>query len=357
MSSAFFKTAVMLCSLALVACGKKEKVAEEVPFVDVTEVVNANSTSPRSFTGKTKPASELNLAFRVSGQIVRMLVNEGDHVRAGQVVAEMDDRDYKVQLAATQAEYNQIKADAERVMALYEEGNTTASNYDKARYGLEQITQKLENHTNQLHDTKLRSTIDGYVQTRLHQSGETVSAGMPVVSLFGKNNTEVEIKISASDYANLDKFNNFYSMFSVTDEEHHPMTIVRTSQEANSSQLYTVRLRFTTPIDQKKITPGMTTMVYANLDNGEGGNMTLVPSSAVFCTGEQSQVFVYDSKSGTVSRRNVIVSGMHRNGMSEITAGVKAGEWIVSSGVHHVSEGQKVQPLQKPSKSNVGGLL
>jgi RND family efflux transporter MFP subunit len=285
------------------------------------------------------------------------LVKEGDHVRKGQVVAVMDSRDYRVQLAATQAEYAQVKADAERVMALYAEGNTTASNNDKARYGLEQITQKLANHRNQLADTQLRSTIDGFVQTKFHESGETVGAGMPVVGLFGSGDTEVEIKISATDFANIDKFSDFNCKFDVTGDEAFPLAVTRVSQEANSSQLYTVRLKFTGAIDHKKITPGMTTMVYAERAGGDAAGVVDVPASAVLSEDGKTQVFVYDAKSGTVQARSVSVSAVNRDGTMQVKGGVKSGDQVVAAGVHHISDGQKVRLLQKPTASNVGGLL
>ena len=68
---------------------------------------------------------------------------------------------------------------------------------------------------------------------------------MPVVSVFGRGDTEVEVKISASDFTNIEKFTDFTCKFDVTGEEIFPLRIVRMNQEANSSQLYVVRLAFT----------------------------------------------------------------------------------------------------------------
>jgi RND family efflux transporter MFP subunit len=241
-------------------------------------------------------------------------------------------------------------------MALYTEGGTTASNNDKARYGLQQITQKLANHKNQLADTQLKSTIDGYVQTKLHEAGETVLAGMPVVSLFGGGGTEVEIKISVSDYADLEKYKNFSCRFDVTGDVSYPLTIARVSQEANSSQLYTVRLKFKSPIDHKRITPGMTTMVYVETAGEEAG-IVMVPASAVFRTNGKTQVFVYEDNSKTVKARSVHVQMIRHDGMIQIDSGLQSGENVVSAGVHHLSDGQQVELLERPSASNVGGLL
>ena len=346
-----------LVIMTMGACGQRGNSDEKAPIVEVVTVKDQNEVSTTTFTGRTKAASEVTLAFRVSGQIERLLVKEGDYVRRGQVIAVMDNRDYQVQLAATQAEYEQIKADAERVMALYAEGNTTASNNDKARYGLQQITQKLANHKNQLADTQLRSTIDGYVQTKYHEAGETVGAGMPVISVFGSGDTEVEVKISALDFANIETFTDFNCKFDVTGEESFPLRLVRMNQEANSSQLYVVRLAFTKPVNPKVITPGMTTIVYAQHDERAAKGVVTVPSGAILRNGDKTQAFVYDAQSGTVKVRTVNVTTINRDGTMLVNSGLKGGEQVVAAGVHHLTDGQKVRLLEKPGKSNVGGLL
>ena len=137
--------------LGLISCGSNEKKESSLQYVKVGTAQRAEAQYNLSYPGRTKPSEDINVSFRVSGPILKMYVNEGDHVRKGQIIAQMDPRDYETQLSATTAEYEQIKSDAERIEALYKESNTTASNYDKARYGLEQITAKLNNiFTNEL---------------------------------------------------------------------------------------------------------------------------------------------------------------------------------------------------------------
>lgn len=350
-----------LVAMALMAvttgCKDKDSSKEKLQYVKTVEAVSMNRVNSVNYPGRTKSTEDVNMAFRVSGPISQICVKEGDHVRKGQLIATMDSRDYQVQLNATKAEYEQIKADAERIIAMYQEGNTTASNYDKARYGLQQIEQKLSNHRNQLADTRLYAPTDGYIETILHEAGETVGAGMPVVSMFGSKAVEVEVNISAYDYANRERLNKVYCEFDLMPGERFPMQISSISPEANASQLYTIRLRFTGPYDRSKITPGMTTMVYVDIDTDSIGNNVIIPSTAIFEKQGQQHVFVFDKKTSTVSLRNVMVKKLHRDGVAEIESGLADGETVVSAGVHYISDGQKVAPLPPKSKSNVGGLL
>ena len=348
--------AVCAFALLLAGCDSKQE-TKKVKYVKTATAASAGASCDISYPGRTKSADEVNVSFRVSGPISVVYVKEGDKVAKGQVIAMMDPRDYQTQLSATEAEYQSVKADAERVIAMYKEGNTTASNYDKARFGLEQITQKLSNHRNQLSDTKLVAPISGYVKKVLHEGGETVSAGMPVVSMFGSGTVEVEINISAIDYANRDRLNNVYCTFDIFPNDEYPLTVKSISPEANASQLYTVRLGFKDKFDTSKITPGMSTMVYVNFSKDGMDNNVTIPTTALLNDNNRTMVFVYDSKSSTISSREVSVARLHTDGTAEVSAGLKEGETVVSAGVHSVKDGQKVKPLSKPSKTNVGGLL
>ncbi|MDL2255930.1 efflux RND transporter periplasmic adaptor subunit [Parabacteroides sp. OttesenSCG-928-G06] len=209
-----------------------------------------------TFPGKVVAASDINLAFRISGPIAKVYVDAGRYVKKGQVLAEIDPRDYVVQLSATEAEYERIKSEAERVIALYEKGSIAPNDYDKAVYGLNQITAKREAHKNALADTKLCVPCDGYIQKRLFEPGETVSAGLPVLSMISAGTDEVEINIPSSDYIRRDQFDNFYCTVDIYQGETFPLELVGITQKANMNQLYTMRLRLTGK-GKNKPGPGM----------------------------------------------------------------------------------------------------
>ena len=350
-----------LCCILVTSCRQKNGM-NNIPYVKTDVVTVASHTNHIYYPGKTKSTEDVNVAFRVSGPLSRINVRKGDYVSKGTVIAEMDPRDYQVQLNATKAEYEAIKSDAERVIAMYNEGNTTASNYDKARYGLEQITQKLSNHRNQLADTRLSAPISGYIQEVLHEAGETVSAGMPVISMFAGDGIEVEFYISALDFANKDKFIDAYCTFEIMPDKQFPLTLSHYSHEANVSQLYCVRMKISGSYDRTVITPGMSTMVHVTIDSDaiadkrtDGDTPTIIPATAILEKNGKTSVFIYEN--GIVKQREVSVGKLHNDGTVEISSGLKAGEEIVTAGVHHIKDRDKVKALAKPAESNKGGLL
>lgn len=335
------KVLYLITLLLLGGCGNKKTVGEQLRPVNVTEVKAANGGETLSFPGQIRSAEEVNVSFRISGPITSVKVKEGDYVSKGQTIATMDSRDYQLQLAATQAEYDRIKADAERVIGMYKEGTTTAQNYDQARYGLKQITQKLDNHRNQLADTKLVAPVAGYVKERLHEAGETVSAGMPVVTISSGERVEVEINLSARDYARLSELSGFHCVIDALGSETNELERVRTSAVANASQLYSLRFVLKGMYDRKKVTPGMTAMVYANVAR-QGGSDVRIPSSAILDKDGKIIVYIYNKANSTVAKKEVKVREMCLDGTAVVT-GLLPGEKVVATGARYLVDGQKVK--------------
>ncbi len=345
-----------VCWVALMtSCGGKKEVPEKQISIVKVETVDASGMGNKlQYPGKVVPSKNANLSFKVAGTLKKVYVDVGDRVKAGQLVALIDDSDYKVQLNATQAEHAQIKADAERVMALYEEGGTTASNYDKARYGLQQIEAKLQNHKNQLSYTRLYAPFGGFVQEKFFDSNETVAAGMPVVSLLGTGSLEVEVNLPATSFVNRDKFCDFSCTMDVLPSQVIPLDEVSILPQANSNQLYTMRLRF--KYADPRIAPGMATWVTITSCDSTSTDVD-VPTTALLNEDGRSYVYRYDAKSESVKKMEVSVLKLRTNGKAVVQGGLKPEDQVVTSGVHHISDGEKVKLLTPVSKTNVGGLL
>ena len=337
---------------------QREKVVKKSPqYVKTTVAESTGEESLISYPGKTKAADVVSSSFKVSGTLSKIYVKEGDHVRKGQLIAELDPHDYEVQLRATEAEYAQVKADAERVISMYNEGTATASNYDKARYGLQQIEEKLVHHRDELKYCKLYSPIDGYVQSKNHDVGENVGSGMSVLSLFSSSNIEIEIFIPGSDYSRRSEMIRAICTFDVMPDNIYSLDISRMSKEANASQLYMVRLCFKPGADIKRITPGMSTMVYVSYVKAISKGTVLIPSSCILHSKGKSIVYVYDKSSSVVKPRLVQTGNLDTRGNIEVTSGLDAGETVVSAGVRFLKPGQRVKEADKTSSSNVGKLL
>lgn len=339
------------------SCGHRTQGTEDRPTVKIDTVLSADEQTSLQFPGRVKAAQDISLAFRVSGTILRMHVNDGSYVRKGQLLAELDPTDYQIQLDAAEAEYQRVKAEAGRVMALYKENVTTPDANDKAVYGLKQITAKYNHAKDQLEYTRLYAPFNGYVQKRLFDSHETLAAGMPVVSMISEGKPEVEINLPAAEYIRREQFTSYHCTFDIYSGQQYPLNLISVTPKANANQLYTMRLQLERTAGQPLPSPGMNTMV--TIERTENGQRNLsVPTGAVLHEKGNTSVFLYNSSTQTIHRCSVTMTRLLSDGRCLITSDeIKPGALVVASGVHHVKDDEKVEPLLPASETNVGGLL
>lgn len=343
--------------LLLSACKNGNNQTTKPKTVKTEEVIFSDETLEMQYPGRVKSSQDASLSFKVSGTLQRILVKDGQRVKKGQLIAELDPIDYQVQFDATEAEYKQIKAEAERVIALYNDGGTTPNNYDKAVYGLKQITAKYQHHKDQLSYTKMYAPYDGVIEKHYIEEHEIVGAGMPVLNLVGAATPEVEISLPAQDFVKRDMFRNYTCTFDVYPGIVYKLEPKSISPKANANQLYTMTFKL---VAEGNPVPsvGMNTMVTIASTKGGDVETYVVPSTAVFDADGVSRVFVYDANSSTVKAVEVNVTFLKIDGNSEVTSSsLKRGDLVVSSGVHHINDGESVRLITTTSKTNVGGLL
>lgn len=345
---------VSVCLLA--SCNGPTKEARECQAVKIDTVRSASGQTYLQYPGKVKAAQDISLAFRVSGTIQKIYVEDGARVQAGQLLAELDPTDYQVQLDATEAEYRQVKAEAERVMALYKDNGTTPSANDKAMYGLKQITAKYRHHKDQLGYTRLYAPFGGSIQKRLFEAHETIGAGMPVLSMIGSGAPEVEISLPAAEYIRRGQFDQYHCTFDIYPGQTYRLKLISVTPKANANQLYTMRLQLEAG-SQPVPSPGMNTMVTIRCGSSDDRSLS-VPVNAILQHDGKSSVFVYNPSDSTVSLRAVTVVRLTGDGRSILTSdALKPGELVVSAGIHHIKDGETVKPLPAASQTNIGGLL
>lgn len=317
-------------------------------------ILSNRNFEQRTFPGKITASKDVNLSFRVAGVIEGINIKEGQLVRKNEVVATMDSRDYQIQLNATQAEYTAIKAEAERVIALYKEESISENDYDKAVNGLKAITAKLAAHTNALEDTKLKAPFEGYIQKINFNSGEAVSAGMPVIAFISSSTPEVKINIPTSEYIQRNELLAATATIDLYPNMMFALKSLGTTHKANINHLYETRFAIQ-PLDGVALTPGMNVMVTLNYENKNAANEVEIPFSAVYERGGYS--FVWLIERGKATQREVVVTKIKSDGNVLIGAGIKNGDVVITAGLQSLKEGQEVKALPSSSRSNIGNLL
>lgn len=335
--------------------GEQRRKDESIPYVRTATAESTGSTRTVSYPGRIQPEKDVNLSFRVAGPVAAVHFREGQHVCKGDTLAEIEERDYALQLEATTAKYEQAKAEAGRVIELADRGSAAQNDYDKARYGLEQMTALYNAHKNALNDTKMTAPFDGYVQQIHFETGETVGAGMPVVTLISDNAPVVRVDIPATDFASIDKALRSWCTVDIYPDKSFRLDLIDITKKANLNQLFTARYALRPASDGTTPHPGTGTAVYIEFNSGEDVSVS-IPATALFESQGQSCVWVVDLD-GRVERRAVTAEDIDRDGNARITSGLNAGETVVAAGVHSLKEGEQVRILPGASATNVGNLL
>ncbi|SHI32489.1 RND family efflux transporter, MFP subunit [Tangfeifania diversioriginum] len=348
-------TFLLFCLVLLAGCaGNNNGQTEIIRKIKIEPVQQSDSLVVRTYSGMVNEANQVNLAFRVAGPIQKILVKEGDYVRTGQVVAQMDTRDYEVQLAAALAQYEQVKAEADRVIELHNRESVAGNDYDKAVSGLKRVEAQLKNAKDQLNDTKLTAPVSGYIQQVNFLENELVDAGMPVASLIDVGHYQVEVEIPVALYVDRENITSFSGLQPAVTAGEFPLQLLSYSRKANNNQLYKVQLRLN-PASQPKLAPGMDIQVNIVRKNPAGAQ-SCVPLNALFNDGGKTYVWVYQAN-GRVQKREVVTGQLTGDGRIRISGGLNVNEQVVVAGVNQLNENEQVKPLEPVAETNVGGLL
>lgn len=366
--------ALILMGMVLAGCGKK---AEEI--IRPVETVNA-VVSPESlvyeYPAVITADKEAPLAFRVAGPLKSVHAEVGTFVKAGDIIAEMDKRDYEIQLdafkkkaAAAENVYNASKAVAEnarkqfrRVETLYKEKAIPKKTYDEALAGTEAAAaaemanlaqyqgavQGVLNCENQLNDTILKAPYEGYISRKFFDAGTVVAAGTPVVAISSLGNNKVRISVSEDDLAKIKTISDAWLSYKGQD---YKLILKDAGQAKGITKLaYPVTFAFAEKNDIPADSEGTAKLSFKN-GNDKG---ILIPVEAVFEKNGEIKVWVYSDNQ--VTGKNIEIIKPYSEGKIIVT-GIKAGEKIVTKGVHELTEGQKVNLFEPFSETNVGNLL
>lgn len=340
----------------LCACGGTSHENSGIRSVVLTEPVLLESTHVINHSGIVREAHTISLGFKTAGQIECIHVREGDYVRQGQMLAELDATDYQLGVEALQIQYDQLEDEIARTKQLFDQKSISANDYEKAVAGLKQLGVELQANKNKLDYTKLYAPTDGYVQSVNFSPAEMVDAGTPLFTLLDVSHMEIVTDIPVGEYRQRDCFARFYCKVAGIEEE-FPMKLLSITPKADGNQLYQLRLIFTEQPD-KRLTAGMNIEIGIVVADTTSITGFAVPLCTVFQDndGNKPCVWVFKQDS-TVSKQPVVLNGTDTEGRAIVIEGLTGKEHIVRAGVNVLREGEHVCVVEKTSKTNVGGLL
>lgn len=346
----------LLVAVLCISCNQGQNQQKAfVRSVKTVSPVPVQTTTERTLPGIVKENQIVNLGFKAAGQIEHIYVKEGDYVREGQLLAKLDDKDYKLQLSAVELQYNQLKTEVARLEELHKRNSISGNDYEKAVMGLSALKVQLQGYQNQVAYTALEAPSSGYIQSVNFKKSEMVDAGRPVFTLLDMSNVVVEADLPANLYLERENFENISCRANLLPGEEFPLKALSVSHKSTGSQLYKMYL---TPVSlaKNRLAPGMNVEVSISLrQESETLEGYALPAKCLFSENGKHYVWVLASEPAIVQKRAVQLGGMADDG-AVIVTGVLPNEKVVSAGVHYLQEGETVSEMVE-SKTNAGGLL
>lgn len=358
------KSICTLCLLApvgllLSGCGRGRVPAETVVRPVKAMVVGAVAAVPScTFPGKVLAGRRVQLAFDVAGTIIELHVKEGDHVRADDVIARLDPRDFENTRAAAQAELDRATAQYERVKYAADLNAVSRQELSNARAAMDVAQAQLDIAKKALEDSVLKARFDGIIANRYVDNFTAVQPKQRIVSLQDFSDIEIEVYIPGTrligedprSIAKKEASVNLSAAFDALPSVRFPVQIKEFSTDADPvTQTYRMVVAMPAPTNSL-ILPGMTASILAvprtSPSNGEGGSY-LLPLSAVSVDPSSGMYYVWvamGTGDGTAKlQRRFVQVGETRGNLILVKAGVNKGERVALTGTHLLQESQPVR--------------
>ena len=350
--------AIMVCTtfVMLSACqSEQDDGPGEVRPVRVTVIEDRASSGTLSLTGTVQAQSEVNLSFRLGGRLVERLVDIGDSVTSGQLIARLDPQDEesglqsaRAQLVAARAQLVEARSNHTRMSELVAEDAVSRASFDQAvallktaEAQVQSVQSQVTLAQNRLSYTNLFADVSGVVTDRGAEPGEVVSAGRMIVQVARESARDAVFGVPAAikDSASANKD---ITVFLTSDPSVKAVGRVREVSPRADPVTGTFAVRVGLVDAPVAMRLGSTVTGQMKSDASIGIE---IPPSALMRSSGSTAVWVVDPQALTVSMRNIVIQAQNPDSV-QVGSGLERGDLVVTAGVQVLRSGQKVRLIE-----------
>ncbi len=289
------------------------------------------------YVGTIEEETSAAMSFPIGGTVARTYADEGQHVRKGQLLAELDPTSAQQTFDAARATLDQAEDACARLKQLYDAESLPEIKWIEVQTRLRQAESAFEIARKNLGDCKLFAPFSGVVGKRRISAGETALPGAPVLTLLEIGTVKVRFSVPEQEIAGLGNDSRLLVNVTALDERTFPAGKIEKSAVANpAAHTYDVRAAINNPGGE--LLPGMVCRV--RVSPAEAVEEIALPIRAVQQTGDGHR-FVWTVRGDSAVRTPVVTGRIADNNIT-ITDGIKPGDRIVTDGMQKIGEGSKV---------------
>lgn len=307
--------------------------------VEVAEAQLGTIAAHYSATATLEADGEAHVVPRITGRITEILVEEGDVVTAGDVLARIDDDRLRLELARSEADLSRLRQEFNRNREMHQRNLISSEAFERLKYEYEAQQAQVELVRLELSYTDITAPIDGVVSERMIKVGNMVSTTEPVFVVTAMDPILATLHVPERELARLAPGQPAMLAVDAIDGERFAGRIARISPVVDAGS-GTFRVTVEVTDDSGRLRPGMFGRFRIVYDSRN--EVVLIPVAAVMNEDGRRSVFVVNSDE---AQRRTVEVGYRNNGNYEIVSGLEPGEKVVTTGQASLRSGAEVLVL------------
>jgi RND family efflux transporter MFP subunit len=314
--------------------------SSKVTAVSVTEAKPEVFNHFLEVQGKVDGEDNIAVSAQMPGTITAIYVKEGDPVRKGQVLAQIDNTVMQQQISSTKQQLDFATNLYNKQKALWDQQIGSEVQYLTAKNNKENLEKALATMNDQLEMTRIKSPINGSVEEVNLKIGQMASPGLPAVRVVNFSTVKVIAEIAEAYGAKVKPGNKVIVFFPDFNIE-IPSQIRFTSKYINpTNRTFNTEVR----LGPSKVEYRANMMAVVKINDYSNPSAFIVPVTLIRETQSGKYIYVAKEENGkVVARRSTVTTGSSYNGLVEITSGLAAGDKIITTGFNSLLDGELIQ--------------
>ncbi len=309
--------------------------------VEVVEVARGEISAFIETNGTLEAEREVDIVARTAGPLVEILTEEGQFVRAGDLLARIDETELRAQVEISRVALSQAEVAYERARASLESQVVSQEVYDTALSNLESARAQLNGNEIQLAYARIEAPFDGLIIERAVKQGETLTNGQRLFRVSDFDPLLCQISVPERDLTRLSVGQRADIEVEAFPGETFDGRVLRISPVVDAT---TGTIRVTLEVNRRdRLSPGMFSTV--RLVTDVRAEALILPKRALSLESLADEVFVVEDG---VARRRPLTLGYEEDDQVEVTGGLAAGDRVIVVGQDGLTDETPVQILAGP---------
>lgn len=338
---------LLLGGVSLVGCRSDATLegaaAAQIPVL-VRPVTRIDRPAHIALSGDVEAWRTANVGFLVPGLVSRVGPQEGDAVKEGDLLAELDSTEYRINLDMASAQRERAEDELSRAQMVFDQKGIPANDFNKAQTALKLASAQEALARKKLSDTRIEAPMSGVVARRGIEPGEQAGPGLPVFTVVQVDPAQIRVGVPETEIGRIAVGQQAVVSVPSLDGSTYQGKVRLVGIAADpASRTYTVKIRV--PNKDRRLRPGMIAEV--QIEKSNMVRTLSVPGEAVVQDADGvNYVFVYFPDEQRVHRKRVEVGTVYGQEV-EISDGLTGDEMVVVGGQNRVREGSSVVARQE----------